>query len=190
MSPIQELVARQTTESFVDGDEFFDGRPVPYWYTREGQIIRWSIFFGIFVALLLYIVVGYWHAKSRIKKGLSPLAYHRWLLNRETRIRHDPSYNPPNPYHQEYPPPQYGYGMNSMPMPMPPPLYDPNAPLPPTYQPPAGGSKIDPSQYRTQPTRRPAESSDDSPAYEPPASPPPAALPPHNPNMSNNPYRF
>jgi hypothetical protein len=29
--------------------------------------------------------------------------------------------------------------------PMPPPIYDPNG-LPPTYQPPMGGSKVDPSQ--------------------------------------------
>lgn len=29
------------------------------------------------VILTLYVTIGYWHAKQRIRKGLAPLAYHR-----------------------------------------------------------------------------------------------------------------
>jgi fumarate reductase subunit D len=39
--------------------------------------VRWSVFFGILLLFLAYMVIGYWHAKKRINKGLKPLAYHR-----------------------------------------------------------------------------------------------------------------
>jgi hypothetical protein len=77
--------------------------------------------------------------------------------------------------------------------PMPPPMYDPNTPAPPTYTPPAGGTKVDPSQWRPEPTRRPADSSDPAPDYEAPPGPPPAAVRPNNTgasSSSNNPYRL
>lgn len=77
--------------------------------------------------------------------------------------------------------------------PMPPPMYDPSAPMPPTYQPPAGATKVDPSQWRAEPTRRPAESGEPAPEYEAPAGPPPAAVYAHNTGASeasNNPYRL
>ncbi|RDW73234.1 hypothetical protein BP6252_07141 [Coleophoma cylindrospora] len=171
------FTGRAAATTLADGTIVLqNGRIIPFWYTREGQIIRWSIFFGLFGLLFLYMIIGYWHAKSRIKKGLPPLAYHRWLLNRETRARYDPSYVNPSMYYQQEFQPQYGYyGMNNMA----PPMYNPNAPVPPTYQP-QGASKIDPSQeYRTAPpTRRPAEGSDGAPSYEAPPGPPPAAANP------------
>lgn len=78
--------------------------------------------------------------------------------------------------------------------PMPPPMYDPNAPMPPTYQPPEGATKVDPSQWRSEPTRRPQESGEASPAYEAPSRPPPAAAVQANhtgaSTVSNNPYRL
>jgi hypothetical protein len=74
--------------------------------------------------------------------------------------------------------------------PMPPPLYDPNAPMPPVYQPPAGGSKVDPSQWRAEPTRRPSNG-EPSPEYEAPPGPPPAAaVQADHTGASNNPYRL
>ncbi|KAK6612272.1 hypothetical protein H4I96_01485 [Botrytis cinerea] len=77
------------------------------------------------------------------------------------------------------------YGMH----PMPPPMYDPNAPLPPTYQPPAGATKVDPSQWRSEPTRRPADDGGESaPDYEAPSGPPPN-LQTNNTGASNNPFR-
>lgn len=78
--------------------------------------------------------------------------------------------------------------------PMPPPVYDPNSAMPPTYQPPAGASKVDPSQWRAEPTRRPQETGEASPAYEAPSGPPPAAAVQANhtgaSTVSNNPYRL
>lgn len=72
---------------------------------------------------------------------------------------------------------QDGYNMNYMP---PPPTYDGNRP--PEYQqgPPAGASKVDPSQWSSQPTNRPAESSTTGagglPDYQAPPGPPPAVM--------------
>ncbi|KAA8575794.1 hypothetical protein EYC84_004889 [Monilinia fructicola] len=72
---------------------------------------------------------------------------------------------------------------------MPPPIYDPSAPMPPTYQPPAGATKVDPSQWRSQPTRRPADDGGESaPNYEAPPGPPPN-LQTNNTGASNNPFR-
>jgi len=70
-----DIIARQNFDNgdgvvLVDGDRSF-------WWTRTGQIVRWSIFFGIFFLFLAYMVGGYYHAKRRINKGLPPLAYHR-----------------------------------------------------------------------------------------------------------------
>jgi len=112
--------------------------------------------------------IGYWHAKRRISKGLTPLGYHRWLLNRHQRAAYDPNFQDPTVYRNNYRP-NYGdggeYGLHAMA----PPIYDPNG-LPPSYQPPMGGSKVDP--YQAGPTRRPGEM---SPEYEAPAGPPPPA---------------
>ena len=124
-------------------------------------------------------------AKRRIAKGLAPLGYNRWLLNRQQRATYDPEYQNPSVYYNSYQQPQYGMH------PMPPPLYDPNSQMPPTYSPPEGATKVDPSQWRTQPTRRPAETGEAAPDYEAPAGPPPAAaLRPDNTGASNNPYRL
>lgn len=76
--------------------------------------------------------------------------------------------------------------------PAPPPMYNPNTPMPPTYQPPEGGSKVDPSQYG-QTTSRPTDGTEPSPAYTPPSGPPPAVLHAEHTGASttsNNPYRM
>ncbi|KAF4629613.1 hypothetical protein G7Y89_g8531 [Cudoniella acicularis] len=183
------LQERQTVVT-SNGQTFVvdDGR-VSFWWTRTGQIVRWSIFFGILFLFLAYMILGHWHAKRRINKGLKPLGYHRWLLNREQRARYDPAYQNPSVYYNQYS--EGGqYGMH----PMPPPMYDPNAQMPPTYQPPPGATKVNPSQWSSQPTRRPATGSEEAaPSYEAPPGPPPAALRAENTGastMSNNPYRL
>jgi hypothetical protein len=70
----------------------------------------------------------------------------------------------------------------------PPPAYDRNAPAPPAYQPPAGATKADLSQWPTEPIRRPSLEGE----YTPPG-PPPAALLNANQNgpssTINDPYR-
>ena len=73
----------------------------------------------------------------------------------------------------------------------PPPVYDPNSAMPPTYQPPAGATKVDPTQWRSEPTRRPAESGEAAPDYTAPPGPPPATrIESTNTGASNNPYRL
>lgn len=176
------LVQRQATTTSESGSEptrtpdgfvVENGRIVPYWYTREGLIVKWSIFLGLMVFITLYITIGYIHAKKRIRKGLVPLAYHRWLVSRAELARVDPRYAYPQAtytnyrpgYYQQYPP---GYNMQNMPPP--PPMYDPSAPRPPMYDGPQGGSKLAPTQD-----------------YEaPPPGPPPAQ---RNDTGSSNPFR-
>lgn len=114
----------------------------------------------------------------------------KWLLNRQQRARYDPNYQNPSVYYNSYP----NGGQYNM-HPMPPPMYDPNLPPPPTYAPPAGATKVDPSQWRAEPTRRPAAAGEQSPAYEaPPGPPPPAAAVQAShtggSTVSNNPYRL
>ncbi|EEY17597.1 conserved hypothetical protein [Verticillium alfalfae VaMs.102] len=119
-----------------------------------------------------YLIGGYLHAKRRLKKGLLPLAYHRWMVRRAVLAQVDPRYGRPHQqpaYYATYRPGygeayaqgqgHGGYGMQNMPPP--PPMYDPSSARPPMYVPPEGGSKVDPSQtYGRE-------------SYAPPAGPPP-----------------
>lgn len=151
--------------------------------------MKWALFFGLLLLLVVFVVGGRMHAMKRINKGLKPLGYHRvgifdylllnytdfsqWMLSRRQRALYDPSYRPAHIYYTTHPPPQNAqYGM----YPMPPPMYDPTSAPPPTYQP-QGGSKIDPSQARPE-----TEGSSSAP------QPPPAVQPNHT-GASNNPYR-
>lgn len=94
------------------------------------------------------------------------------------------------PMYTTYRPQQYGMEA------YPPPGYEYNVP-PPTYQPPQGGTKIDPRQsvWRTEPTRRPNEAGGGpaAPEYTAPAGPPPVATlhstATGSSSASNNPYR-
>jgi len=49
---------------------------------QTGMAVRYSIVVILFGAILLYFVGGYFHAKRRVRKGLPPLRYHRWMVNR------------------------------------------------------------------------------------------------------------
>ncbi|TQV98579.1 chitin synthesis regulation, resistance to congo red domain-containing protein [Cordyceps javanica] len=164
MAPHAEIAAR-----FVDDDFGYNG----FWYSTAGYAIRWSLF-GLFVLIiLLWVVGGYFHAKHLMKKGLPLKSYHSCFFPRQPRMQQAGWYRPYNAY--PYGPQQDGYNMNYMP---PPPTYDANRP--PEYQqgPPAGASKVDPSQWSGQPTNRPAESSTTgagvAPEYASPPGPPPA----------------
>ncbi|RDL42534.1 Uncharacterized protein BP5553_02513 [Venustampulla echinocandica] len=180
------IYSRQAVVQGNGGDLFFVDDNPSFWWTRTGQIVRWSVLLGIFFLIIAFMAGGYWHAKRRINKGLKPLGYHRWLLNRQQRARYDPAYQNPSVYYHA---PQGGhYGMNHVP----PPMYDPSSQRPPVYQPPAGGSKVDPSQGGPEPIHRPADNADPAPQYEPPPGPPPAAVHANHTGsstVSNNPYR-
>ncbi|PKS09950.1 hypothetical protein jhhlp_004573 [Lomentospora prolificans] len=134
------LAALNRRQEAVDPDNLPDGWVIdddgvarPWWYSREGYIVKWSIFFGLFFLIGLYLLVGYLHAKARVRKGRPPLYYHRWFVSRAERASVDPHYAYPQAGYYPYqpPPPQYQ-------------MY-PVAP-PPVYEPPAGSSKADPSQ--------------------------------------------
>jgi hypothetical protein len=102
------------------------------------------------------------------------------MLSRRQLATVDPSYAYPQAAYTNYRPGgQDQYGMHAMP----PPVYDPNAPRPPFYEPPAGGTKMDPAQWRAEPTRRPQDLDYDVPPPEPPTA---AA---NYTGSSNNPYR-
>ncbi|KAK3945434.1 hypothetical protein QBC46DRAFT_372226 [Diplogelasinospora grovesii] len=178
----------------VESDTCFVG----FWYTRTGVIVKWSIFLGLSAILGLYLLLGYMHARRRLRKGLAPLAYHRWLVSRSELARVDPRYRPPNASAMPYNPNSnsggyqyYGdgiYGMSNMP---PPPVYDPNAPRPPMYDglattAPPGATKVDPQQTSgittAAPTRQATVVEDD---FEAPAGPPPNAMRPENTGSSN-----
>ncbi|KAK0656604.1 hypothetical protein B0T16DRAFT_41632 [Cercophora newfieldiana] len=152
---------------------------VPFWYTKNGVIVKWSLFLGFITFIGLYLLLGYLHAQKRIKKGLRPLAYHRFLVTRRQMATIDPAYQYPQAeaprpyfYNQQY------FGMQNMP---PPPVYDPTAARPPNYPgppgggPPDGASKVDPIQQN-------------APEYQPPAGPPPGAVPQQN--TGSNPFRL
>ncbi|PNH37248.1 hypothetical protein VD0004_g9539 [Verticillium dahliae] len=171
------LQARQTVDEDLppsfdrDDDDYYH-----WWYSREGRIVKWSLFLAFFLLLMGYLIGGYLHAKRRLKKGLLPLAYHRWMVRRAVLAQVDPRYGRPHQqpaYYATYRPGygeayahghghghgHGGYGMQNMPPP--PPMYDPSSARPPMYVPPEGGSKVDPSQtYGRE-------------SYAPPAGPPP-----------------
>ncbi|KAK3063097.1 hypothetical protein LTS18_002756 [Coniosporium uncinatum] len=134
---------------FVVDDDYYGS----WWYSPTGYIVKWII-----VGIIFAIFFACFHARRRIRKGLPPLAYHRWLVPRSAqRGHHQNQYA----YYAQQPPQQGGYygqgnayGMQTYAEP--PPQYNHND-VPPTYQPPQGGSKADPSQL-----------------YMPPAGPPPA----------------
>ena len=94
--------------------------------------VRYSIVAILFAALLASFVGGYYHAQSRVRKGLPPLAYHRWMVRRSY-------YYPPQQQQQYAYPQQNSYGMEGYPPP--PPAYDRAEVPPPVYQPPQGASK-------------------------------------------------
>ncbi|KAK1635957.1 hypothetical protein BDP81DRAFT_489000 [Colletotrichum phormii] len=149
------LSTRQTVVNSNDlppGWVIQNGRAIPWWYSRTGVIVKWSVFLGMTTLFAAFLIIGYAHGKRRLRKGLLPLGYHRWLFSRAQLARVDSRYAWPaatyNTYRPEYynthPQAQGGgyYGMQGMP----PPTYDPNSARPPMYAPPDGGSKVEPSQ--------------------------------------------
>lgn len=173
------LEARQYRYCDRNADGFIDDSTcyVPFWYTKTGVIVKWSLFLGLIAFIGLYLLLGYMHAQRRIKKGLMPLAYHRFLVNRRQRAMMDPNYQYPQPETRPYFHNQQYFGMQNMP----PPVYDPAAARPPMYSgpqgpagPPDGATKVDPTQQNAY-------------QYEAPSGPPPSTIPPQN--TGSNPFR-
>ncbi|KAK3675731.1 hypothetical protein LTR78_004372 [Recurvomyces mirabilis] len=114
-----------------------------WWWTPAGMAVRYVIVALLFASVLLFFVGGYYHARRRLRKGLPPLRYHRWLVRQHilnSQQQYGRHQNPPNAYQMEnYAPPPPAYNHAEMP--------------PPVYQPPQGASKImaDQSYVHVQP---------------------------------------
>ena len=130
---------------------------------------RYAIVALLFFVLLAFFVGGYYHAKSRIRKGLQPLAYHRWMVKgNATRTAF---YPPParQPYSRDAyyhrPGDHQDYAMEHYPPP--PPAYNNAEVPPPTYQPtpgpPPGATKAMADQSFSE-TNRVGESAGAGPA--------------------------
>ncbi|EON64264.1 hypothetical protein W97_03495 [Coniosporium apollinis CBS 100218] len=135
-------------EYYVDayGNYQFDS----WWDSPAGYTVKYVVFAAIVLFIIVWFVGGYYHAQRRMKKGLPPLAYHRFLVNRRQRAQFDPTYQHPQHHYTVYPlhrpyymqQQQNGYQMQNYPEP--PPLYSHD--VPPAYQGPPGGSKANPQQ--------------------------------------------
>jgi len=59
----------------------FVNEPVPQegagWYSPTAYVVKWSVLLALFVTFFLWIIIGYYHARVRVKAGLPPLIYHR-----------------------------------------------------------------------------------------------------------------
>ena len=72
------LIWRRDIDWGDDDDDFDDGRHYSYWgYDRTAFIVKWVLVAVFLFLILLWLVGGYYHAQSRMKKGLPPLLYHR-----------------------------------------------------------------------------------------------------------------
>lgn len=92
------IAPRQYRECLLDADGYIDENScyVPFWYTRvrpppffpppppppltptqTGQIVKWSLFLALVLFICLYLTIGFFHAKKRIRENRPPLAYHR-----------------------------------------------------------------------------------------------------------------
>jgi hypothetical protein len=153
MAPPHPLSKRDCSE--------FDGS-----YCTNGGIdyygVHYAIVALIFIAIAVLLFGAYFHAQRRVRKGLPPRAYHRWLISRR-RYRATPFQQPQNNYayyqSQQDPayPPQQGYPMQNMggahgavEFQPPPPAYG-NWEAPPVYQPPQGASKVAANQGAAMP---------------------------------------
>ncbi|EXJ57064.1 hypothetical protein A1O7_07408 [Cladophialophora yegresii CBS 114405] len=137
-----------------------------YEYSRTAYAVKWAIIAAIFLIFSLYFIGGYLHAQRRMKRGLPPLAYHRWLVTRRQKaafVHSHPQYAGQFSFYRAQQQAGYGHGhghgqayqMGGMyghgP---PPPAYNE-----PEYVPPySGPNKVDPDQR-----------------YSPPSGPPGAA---------------
>ncbi|KAH0285693.1 hypothetical protein KCU62_g7365, partial [Aureobasidium sp. EXF-3399] len=145
MAPPQWLSKRACSD--FDGPYCNDD--YSWWWSSDGYGVRYAIIALIFIAIALLLFGAYFHAQRRIRKGLPPLAYHRWLISRRRRATPYPQQNNYAYYQQHDPayPPQQGYPMQNMgnhgnaEFQPPPPAYG-NWEAPPVYQPPQGASKV------------------------------------------------
>ncbi|KAI4256482.1 MAG: hypothetical protein L6R42_006196 [Xanthoria sp. 1 TBL-2021] len=130
------LGKRQACGDNYDDGDYYHGS---WWYSDTAEVIKWAVLAAIFIAIFLFLALGWVHARRRVRRGQAPLRYHRWLLPRSQRR------SPPTQPFTFYQHQQNPYEMH--PYPAPPPAYRNNEePPPPRYEPPQGASKMNPDQ--------------------------------------------
>jgi len=157
MDPHEFIYKRQSGDGLTntgnDNNDDLNGSGY-WWYSPTAYAIKWAVIAAIFLFFLVFFVGGYLHATRRMKKGLAPLRYHRWMLPRRHRLAFYQAHPEiPNPYARTaYYTPGYGAHGPAYPMgpygqqyPPPPPAYGENDYVPP-YPGPEGGSKVIPDQ--------------------------------------------
>ncbi|KAF2662981.1 hypothetical protein K491DRAFT_10285 [Lophiostoma macrostomum CBS 122681] len=107
-----------------------------FWYSNTGYIVKWCILAGFFLFFMAWFVGGYLHAKSRMKKGLPLLGYHRWLVSYNQRKRYGQT---PQNHFTFYASQPYGQRQDGN-YAEPPPVYNGND-APPQYYAPPGTAK-------------------------------------------------
>lgn len=134
--------------------------------------VRYSIVSVLFLIVIVYFLGGYLHARQRLRKGLQPMAYHRWMVRRQMY------YAAAHPYarnqQQHGAPPAHGYYAYGGTLPQhayPPPAYNADQPPPPVYAAGQDGGKTAVDQRYGDPVRREGEGSS---VGAPPSAPQPA----------------
>ncbi|KAL9018922.1 MAG: hypothetical protein Q9185_003756 [Variospora sp. 1 TL-2023] len=136
-----------------------------WWYSETAEAIKWAVVVTI-LALLVFCLAGYLHARRRVRAGQAPLKYHRWLLPRRQRM-----HQAPQAPHQQFT--FYGHQQaphEMQPYPAPPPAYhQAQMPPPPRYEPPQGASKTNPDQQYMAPPGPPPPPAAESSRSVPPS---------------------
>jgi len=164
------IVGRQDPASNLDDPAPTNNSDGLYYENPTAYAIKWAVIAAITVFFLVYMVGGYMHAQRRMKKGLPPLAYHRWIVSRQQKAAFAQQYpqyanqfsfyraqqDRVGPYGTYgYAPNGQAYQMGGMYAPPPPAYNEPD--YVPAYTP-AAPNKVDPDQR-----------------YNAPAGPPPAS---------------
>ena len=62
------------------GDEGPQAGDTSLAFLQTAYAIKWAVIAAIVLAVVLYLVGGYFHARRRMSKGLPPLYYHKVRL--------------------------------------------------------------------------------------------------------------
>ena len=58
-------------------DDGYDGYHGGWWHSETAEVIRWVIVAALLFGLFLLVAGGYVHARRRVRRGQTPLRYHR-----------------------------------------------------------------------------------------------------------------
>jgi len=129
---VDDLAGRKHFE--VVNDTYMDANTRKWFMSQSQFALKWSLVAGLLLLLLIGIFLSYLHAQKRIKAGKKPLLYHRWLVPQWQL--HLFSHYSQQDMHDFY------HAGEDRWLPNPPPPYNPNAAMPPSYQLPPRFSKV------------------------------------------------